>query len=136
VKDAIANLSTGDRPSIPSYCHPSLEKLINKCWANDPNERPSFREILDSLESLSATVCDEWHNSIREKERLAEQAGKSLCPFASYGCSTTVILICPPKYSKEIDKIEDDIFDWISFILFFSAITKKKKKKKKKERGL
>jgi tRNA A-37 threonylcarbamoyl transferase component Bud32 len=41
----------GARPEIPSWCPPELAKLIQMCWADDPNQRPSFNQIIEYLES-------------------------------------------------------------------------------------
>jgi len=40
---------SGVRPEIPSDCKPELRQLIELCWANDPNTRPSINECLESL---------------------------------------------------------------------------------------
>ncbi|KAN0019805.1 hypothetical protein ACTFIU_003027 [Dictyostelium citrinum] len=42
------------RPSIPPDCPVSLRKLITKCWAADPSQRPSFTEILAELETMKS----------------------------------------------------------------------------------
>jgi len=38
----------GTRPSIPKNCPPPLQKLITKCWNEDPEKRPSLIEIIES----------------------------------------------------------------------------------------
>jgi len=44
----------GNRMKIPSECNcpPLLESLVNRCWAQDANERPEFNEIYDILISI------------------------------------------------------------------------------------
>lgn len=42
-------IDTGWRPSIPEEVYPSLRELISKCWDNDPEVRPNFEEIIDTL---------------------------------------------------------------------------------------
>ena len=39
------------RPDIPDTVFPSLKKLICACWHNDPNRRPSFEEIMLTLDN-------------------------------------------------------------------------------------
>ncbi|KAG0587202.1 hypothetical protein KC19_2G147800 [Ceratodon purpureus] len=39
----------GLRPTLPSACPPYLAELIKTCWAENPEERPSFEEIVHSL---------------------------------------------------------------------------------------
>ena len=39
----------GERPEIPNNLPKELSNLIQKCWSNNPDDRPSFEEILDIL---------------------------------------------------------------------------------------
>ena len=41
----------GNRPKIPSFVSNFYRQLIEKCWSQDPNERPSFDEIVDHLKN-------------------------------------------------------------------------------------
>jgi len=43
----------GLRPTIPDKCPPGLSKLLESCWHTNPSERPSFKEIIQILNSLS-----------------------------------------------------------------------------------
>lgn len=51
--DLLKLVSSGERPSIPSYIaeasdsilHYVLNRVISKCWAQDPDSRPNFDEI-------------------------------------------------------------------------------------------
>jgi len=40
------------RPDIPSTCIESLSFLMQKCWAHDPEERPTFKEVLFRLDEI------------------------------------------------------------------------------------
>lgn len=40
------------RLEIPSWVHPQLSKLIQQCWDENPNVRPSFAEITAELEDM------------------------------------------------------------------------------------
>jgi len=44
----------GNRMKIPSECNCPhlLENLVNRCWAQDANDRPEFSEIYDILISI------------------------------------------------------------------------------------
>ena len=37
----------GERPTIPEGTPSALEALIERCWAQDPKDRPTFSEIVD-----------------------------------------------------------------------------------------
>ena len=40
------------RPPFSKSFPPTLKKLISKCWAADPNQRPTTTEILTTLRAL------------------------------------------------------------------------------------
>ncbi|XP_015160758.1 serine/threonine-protein kinase STY17-like isoform X2 [Solanum tuberosum] len=44
------------RPRIPEHAHPKLVELVEKCWQQDPTQRPDFSEILDILKRLTKEV--------------------------------------------------------------------------------
>jgi len=46
ISDAI---TSGERPELPEHCMPELRTLITKCWALDPNARPSINECYEVL---------------------------------------------------------------------------------------
>jgi len=40
------------RPGIPRDCNEDWSRLMQACWQSDPEKRPSFRQITDSLDYL------------------------------------------------------------------------------------
>ena len=52
IQCALAVLNRNQRPEIPKWCPPSLQALIRSCIKRDPDERPSFSEILDKLDKM------------------------------------------------------------------------------------
>jgi serine/threonine protein kinase len=40
------------RPEIPEFVLPDAQKLITDCWAIEPDDRPSFEEIVDRVEEI------------------------------------------------------------------------------------
>ncbi|XP_022755398.1 uncharacterized protein LOC111303416 [Durio zibethinus] len=44
------------RPKIPSWCDPEWKTLMEKCWASDPAERPSFSEVSQRLRNMAAAI--------------------------------------------------------------------------------
>lgn len=50
--DVIANVTRGERPAFTVPCSSDLKQLIEKCWAQNPDERPSFIKIRINLEKI------------------------------------------------------------------------------------
>jgi serine/threonine protein kinase len=44
------------RPDIPDFVLPSARALIEDCWAADPDERPTFADIVDQLAEMKFKV--------------------------------------------------------------------------------
>ena len=44
------------RPLIPSWSDPSWKQLMERCWAADPADRPSFAMISSELRSIAAAM--------------------------------------------------------------------------------
>lgn len=43
----------GTRPNIPSFIQKPFKELITSCWAQDPDDRPNFDEIVEGLTQLN-----------------------------------------------------------------------------------
>jgi serine/threonine protein kinase len=52
IQCALAVLNRNQRPEIPKWCPPALQALIRSCIKKDPDERPSFTDILDALDKI------------------------------------------------------------------------------------
>ncbi|RZS16596.1 hypothetical protein BHM03_00048619 [Ensete ventricosum] len=46
----------GLRPTIPKNTHSKLAELLEKCWQQDPANRPDFSEILEILQLIAKEV--------------------------------------------------------------------------------
>lgn len=55
------------RPTIPKSTHPKLAELLEKCWQQDPTQRPDFSEILDILKQLTREVGDDGEDRHKDK---------------------------------------------------------------------
>ncbi|XP_068648563.1 uncharacterized protein [Aristolochia californica] len=44
------------RPPVPESCDPEWRSLMEKCWASEPSERPSFTQIASKLRSIAAAL--------------------------------------------------------------------------------
>jgi hypothetical protein len=42
----------GGRPEIPAFVLPTARALIEDCWADDPDDRLTFDEIVDRLKKM------------------------------------------------------------------------------------
>ena len=64
----------GIRPDIPSYVSKPFRNLIRQCWAQNPNDRPSFDIIIEQLMKIDLSSEDVDEASIRRyKERVLSQ---------------------------------------------------------------
>lgn len=48
----------GERPAKPEYCHDILYRLMSRCWQHEPQLRPTFRELVRSLDELLLSAND------------------------------------------------------------------------------
>lgn len=42
----------GERPSKPEYCHSELYTIMSSCWHHEPDDRPSFGQLVKQLDEL------------------------------------------------------------------------------------
>jgi serine/threonine protein kinase len=49
---AAAVFVNDERPEIPEFVIPAAQKLITECWAIDPDDRPSFEDIVCRLAEM------------------------------------------------------------------------------------
>jgi hypothetical protein len=68
----------GLREDPPSECPQSVSQLMKMCWARDPGDRPSFRQIVTYLESEGKSAGMEMMRKSSERfrsiELMAEQS--------------------------------------------------------------
>ncbi|KAH0896409.1 hypothetical protein HID58_045977 [Brassica napus] len=46
----------GLRPKIPKKTHPKVKGLLQRCWNQDPKDRPEFEEIIEMLQHIMIEV--------------------------------------------------------------------------------
>jgi serine/threonine protein kinase len=69
-------MQCGKRPDIPDHVLPMSREMIEKCWSEDATKRPSFKEILETLEEsefkvvegVDSHIVKGWCGAIEEKE--------------------------------------------------------------------
>ena len=49
---AANNVMNGIRMEIPQ-CQPVLQEVMSRCWKQDPQERPEFKEILEMIKQTN-----------------------------------------------------------------------------------
>lgn len=52
VENYARSVASGCRPQIPDTIPVKIAELIRKCWAGNPDDRPSASEIVRELESM------------------------------------------------------------------------------------
>ena len=70
-------VSDGKRPSIPQDTSKSVTDLINQCWAQDPNKRPTFEEIFQKFENGEILFNNANKNEIKEMSLKIAKMGFS-----------------------------------------------------------
>ncbi|KAL1215601.1 Serine/threonine-protein kinase STY17 [Cardamine amara subsp. amara] len=56
---AVGVVQKGLRPNIPKQTLPKLTELLEKCWQQEPAQRPNFAEIIEMLSKLIHEVGEE-----------------------------------------------------------------------------
>ncbi|KAM6986584.1 mitogen-activated protein kinase kinase kinase 20 isoform 1-T1 [Aplochiton taeniatus] len=79
-----------ERLTIPSSCPASFAELMKKCWLVDPKQRPVFKQILSTLESMS------------NDSQLSEQCNTFLHNKAEWRCEIEATL-------ERLKKLERDL---------------------------
>src|SRR5690606_36861175 len=69
----------GERPPMPKHVEPRLKSLIERCWAAEPNDRPSFADILKELDIILINVAIQdtygrlfWTQKFLTSDKLTE----------------------------------------------------------------
>lgn len=97
----IAQVLANDiRPEIPSDLNPGMKKLITQCWDRNPDNRPTFHEIVERIQSgecvFNGTNLNEFKKYIQKNATINEilfdelkkniediQTTKSISPIVS-----------------------------------------------------
>ncbi|XP_004512230.1 serine/threonine-protein kinase STY17 [Cicer arietinum] len=64
---AVGVVQKGLRPTIPKNTHPRLSELLQRCWQQDPKERPAFSEIIEILLNIAKEVNDDKLDRHKDK---------------------------------------------------------------------
>ncbi|KAL2081594.1 hypothetical protein ACEWY4_023447 [Coilia grayii] len=86
-----------ERLTIPSSCPASFAGLMRSCWATDPKERPVFKQILLTLESM-------WSDS-----HLPEQCNSFLNNKAEWRCEIEATLERLKRLERDLSTKEQEL---------------------------
>ncbi|XP_015231748.1 PREDICTED: mitogen-activated protein kinase kinase kinase MLT-like isoform X1 [Cyprinodon variegatus] len=86
-----------ERLTIPSSCPASFAELMRKCWSAEPKERPMFKQILGTLESMS------------KDRQLPEQCNSFLHSKAEWRCEIEATLERLKKLERDLSTKEQEL---------------------------
>jgi len=99
------------RPAIPDNIMqeaPGLVLLMNRCWAHDPNDRPSFAEILFRLDEILVVACiqDEAGRDFWKKHFLVpKQSLEETVVWGEFKEVLSTEVGVPPEDVKAVKKL-------------------------------
>jgi serine/threonine protein kinase len=65
--DYARQVANGHREPLPSYWPSVVKQLISDCWAQDPIQRPGFKDVMKRLYALKQAGVDQEMDRIRPK---------------------------------------------------------------------
>ncbi|KAM4558113.1 mitogen-activated protein kinase kinase kinase 20 [Odontesthes bonariensis] len=86
-----------ERLTIPSGCPASFAELLRKCWATEAKERPMFKQILCTLESMS------------KDSKLPQQCNSFLHNKAEWRCEIEATLERLKKLERDLSTKEQEL---------------------------
>uniref|UniRef100_A0A3P9I2X7 Mitogen-activated protein kinase kinase kinase 20 n=1 Tax=Oryzias latipes TaxID=8090 RepID=A0A3P9I2X7_ORYLA len=86
-----------ERLTIPSSCPVSFADLMRKCWLTEPRERPIFKHILSTLESMSKDT------------KLPQQCNSFLHNKAEWRCEIEATLERLKKLERDLSSKEQEL---------------------------
>ncbi|XP_008326503.1 mitogen-activated protein kinase kinase kinase 20 [Cynoglossus semilaevis] len=86
-----------ERLTIPSGCPDSFAALMRSCWATEPRERPVFRQILYTLESMS------------NDSQLPQQCNSFLHNKAEWRCEIEATLERLKRLERDLSTKEQEL---------------------------
>uniref|UniRef100_A0A4W4HQE7 non-specific protein-tyrosine kinase n=1 Tax=Electrophorus electricus TaxID=8005 RepID=A0A4W4HQE7_ELEEL len=122
-RDVINQLEQGIRLPKPDSCPPALYSLMTRCWSYDPNERPTFTELVCKISDVHKMEKELEAEKERDRERtraarlepkitISEPPPKvqsgllALCTLSQLNealCASSPDLASPCDYQSPID---------------------------------
>lgn len=96
------------RPSMDLQSHlEELGQLMQRCWAEDPQERPPFQQIRLALRKFNKSVVSRNDSHYKSHTSVVFYSGSPLQPITAYkhlhGCMTWLSQRLPTSSSAKID---------------------------------
>lgn len=74
----VSKVLSGGRPKLPNIVPEKMRQLIEKCWSQDPKDRPSFEEIFRQLSSDFSYIDEDIdEDEINDYLEILEEARKT-----------------------------------------------------------
>ncbi|ELR23857.1 serine/threonine kinase [Acanthamoeba castellanii str. Neff] len=70
----VYSVTNGDRPPLAASLGKEERALIERCWANDPQQRPAFKEVVQRLNVILSLEDDYWEADGDSDEADKERA--------------------------------------------------------------
>ncbi len=51
-------VKSGQRPPIDPMCPSAYSDVMKRCWADNPDERPAFKDVVPALEALHDVLLE------------------------------------------------------------------------------
>lgn len=103
IQVAMTVINQNNRPKIPKSCPQNLAKFIRLCWHSDPNKRPDFPTIVQTLETGS--ICFPNTDLEELKAYVAQHPSDS---GLEGSLSTSAFDIDPNMTGEKIEKLISD----------------------------
>jgi len=108
------NIIEGLRPIIPQWIPPFLREIIDRCWDQNPNDRPSFVEIESLMmngitvfcKGINRSIFDKYVSEVSKDKSKKDGKAKHDAPKSS-STSSLNSLSLDPEYSKHAKEIKE-----------------------------
>jgi hypothetical protein len=64
----------GERPPIPGWVTPAYRELMNACWAQEPEARPTFEQVVATMGSMDLIGASVDRNAVAAYQRKVLRA--------------------------------------------------------------
>ena len=115
IPQLFASILNGKRPTIPSYVSEEYKKLIERCWSQKAEDRPTFEQIVDELKSDKFIITEIDEDDYRNYIKFIEEYRKT------YDKDKKII-----KLEDFIDNYNKKTFQKVSIQTFKNQIEKQK----------